>query len=179
MPRPREGVLIDSPEDDSPYPEVRSAVANTDDPTMPVSSLRTWVIGLIWAIIIPGMNQFFFFRYPSVSVGGVCRAHNSHQRSFDRFHSQIVAQLLSLPVGRAWAKFMPNYKIFGVSLNPGPFTVKEHVLITIMASVGAGSAYAVGLQIAEDIEAPLTLSRKDRHRRCPASVLQSDLQFRL
>ena len=84
MPRPREGVLIDSPEDDSPYPEVRSAVANTDDPTMPVSSLRTWVIGLIWAIIIPGMNQFFFFRYPSVSVGGVCRAHNSHQRSFDR-----------------------------------------------------------------------------------------------
>jgi hypothetical protein len=36
-------------------------------------------------------------------------------------------------------------KIFGVSLNPGPFTVKEHVLITIMASVGAGSAYATDI----------------------------------
>ena len=56
---------------------------------------------------------------------------------------QIVAQLISFPIGRAWAKFVPNVKIFGVSLNPGPFTVKEHVLITIMANVGAGSAYAV------------------------------------
>ena len=36
-----------------------------------MSSLRVWVIGIIWAIIIPGMNQFFFFRYPSVTVGGV------------------------------------------------------------------------------------------------------------
>lgn len=33
-------------EDDSPYPEVRSAVANTDDPTIPVSSIRAWVIGM-------------------------------------------------------------------------------------------------------------------------------------
>jgi len=32
-------------EDDSPYPEVRSAVANTDDPNIPVSTLRAWVIG--------------------------------------------------------------------------------------------------------------------------------------
>ena len=38
---------------------------------------------------------------------------------------------------------MPRVKIFGVSLNPGPFTVKEHVLITIMANVGYQSAYAV------------------------------------
>ncbi|EMD31506.1 hypothetical protein CERSUDRAFT_119725 [Gelatoporia subvermispora B] len=114
-------------EDDSPYPEVRSAVANTDDPTMPVSSLRVWVLGLIWAIIIPGMNQFFFFRFPSVSVSG------------------IVAQLISFPIGRAWAKFMPRKKIFGVQLNPGPFNVKEHVLITIMASVGSGSAYATDI----------------------------------
>ena len=59
------------PEDDSPYPEVRSAVANTDDPDMPVNTFRAWVIGIVWAILIPGMNQFFYFRYPSVTVGGV------------------------------------------------------------------------------------------------------------
>ena len=40
-------------EDDSPYPEVRSAVANTDDETIPVGTLRSWVLGIIWAIIIP------------------------------------------------------------------------------------------------------------------------------
>ena len=32
-------------EDDSPYPEVRSAVANTDDPDMPTSTIRSWVLG--------------------------------------------------------------------------------------------------------------------------------------
>ena len=35
-------------EDDSPYPEVRSAVANTDDPEMPVNTLRAWVLGIMW-----------------------------------------------------------------------------------------------------------------------------------
>jgi hypothetical protein len=55
-------------EDESPYPEVRSAVANTDDPAMPTSTFRAWVIGLMWAILIPGVNQFFFFRYPSVNI---------------------------------------------------------------------------------------------------------------
>ncbi|KAJ8518259.1 hypothetical protein ONZ45_g4645 [Pleurotus djamor] len=41
-------------EDDSPYPEVRSAVANTDDPSIPTSTIRAWVIGLLFAIIMPG-----------------------------------------------------------------------------------------------------------------------------
>ena len=60
-------------EDESPYPEVRSAVANTDDPTIPASTLRAWVFGLFWAIVVPGANQFFFFRYPSVNISQVCR----------------------------------------------------------------------------------------------------------
>ncbi|KAF5376874.1 hypothetical protein D9615_007249 [Tricholomella constricta] len=114
-------------EDESPYPEVRSAVANTDDPDMPVSTLRSWIIGIMWAVLIPGVNQFFFFRFPSVTVTG------------------IVAQLLSFPVGRAAAAVLPNWSIFGISLNPGPFTVKEHVLITIMATVGYQSAYATDI----------------------------------
>ena len=58
-------------EDDSPYPEVRAAVANTDDPDMPCATFRAWLVGLIWAIIIPGLDQFFFFRYPSVTITGV------------------------------------------------------------------------------------------------------------
>ena len=60
-------LLIPS-EDDSPYPEVRSAVANYDDPEMPASTIRAWVFGIAWAILLSGMNQFFF-RYPSVVVG--------------------------------------------------------------------------------------------------------------
>lgn len=114
-------------DDESPYPEVRSAVANTDDPSIDVTTLRVWVLGLAWAIIMPGVNQFFFFRYPSVPITG------------------IVAQLLSFPIGRVCAAYLPRKKVFGISLNPGPFTIKEHVLITIMASVGATSAYATDI----------------------------------
>lgn len=66
--------LVQWLEDDSPYPEVRSAVANFDDPLMPAATVRAWVLGIIWAILLPGMNQFFYFRYPSVSIGGVSSA---------------------------------------------------------------------------------------------------------
>lgn len=58
-------------EDESPYPEVRSAVSNTDDPSMPSSTFRAWVVGLIWAVLIPGVNQFFFLRYPSINISQV------------------------------------------------------------------------------------------------------------
>lgn len=114
-------------EDESPYPEVRSAVANTDDPTMPSSTFRAWVIGIIWAILIPGVNQFFFFRFPSVTI------------------TQIVPQLLSFPICKAWARYLPNVTLFGLEVNPGPFTIKEHVIVTIMAGVGAQSAYATDI----------------------------------
>jgi len=100
-------------EDESPYPEVRSAVANTDDPSMPASTLRAWVMGLLWAVVLPSINQFFWFRYPAVEVTG------------------IVAQLVSYPLGRALAAYTPNWRILGTELNPGPFTIKEHVLITV------------------------------------------------
>jgi hypothetical protein len=59
-------------EDESPYPEVRSAVANTDDPTMPSSTIRAWVVGLFWAVVLSGANQFFLFRYPSDYISQVC-----------------------------------------------------------------------------------------------------------
>ncbi|KAG5637343.1 hypothetical protein H0H81_004900 [Sphagnurus paluster] len=96
-------------EDDSPYPEVRSAVANFDDPDMPASTLRAWILGILWAVLIPGMNQFFYLRYPSVAIGG------------------LVAQLLVFPLGRAWARILPNVTLCGVEINPGPFSIKEHV----------------------------------------------------
>ncbi|KAJ7759494.1 hypothetical protein B0H16DRAFT_592751 [Mycena metata] len=97
-------------DDDSPYPEVRSAVANTDDPAIPVATLRAWTLGILWAILIPGLNQFFFFRYPAVTV------------------TSIVPQLLTFPLGRLWARLLPNVtlNLFGVrvELNGGAFSIK-------------------------------------------------------
>ena len=67
---------------------------------------------------MPGLNQFFFFRFPSVQI------------------TSIAAQLLVWPFGRAAAAFVPNWTVFGVRLNPGPFTLKEHVLVTVGFSSG-------------------------------------------
>ena len=57
--------------DESPYVEVRAAVANTDDPKMPSSTFRAWTIGLIWTILLSGINQALFFRYPTVGIDTV------------------------------------------------------------------------------------------------------------
>jgi OPT oligopeptide transporter protein len=135
-------------EDESPYPEVRSAVSNTDDPSMPASTFRAWTVGLIWAILIPGVNQFFFFRYPSITITqvGISFSFFCNPPLLNRFlREKIVPQVLSFPICKAWARYLPNISLFGIPLNPGPFTIKEHVIITIMAGVGATSAYAVSV----------------------------------
>ena len=49
-------------EEDSPYPEVRAAVSNIDDPTMPVMTFRAWTLGLLFTIVIPGVNQLLSYR---------------------------------------------------------------------------------------------------------------------
>ncbi|OMO50835.1 Oligopeptide transporter OPT superfamily [Corchorus capsularis] len=70
--------------------------------------------------------------------------------------TQITVQVATLPIGRFMASTLPTTKFripgFGsreFSLNPGPFNMKEHVLITIFANAGAafggGTAYAVNI----------------------------------
>ncbi|KAI0245636.1 OPT oligopeptide transporter [Lactifluus subvellereus] len=109
-------------QDDSPYAEVRSAVANTDDPMMPSSTFRAWVIGIIGAVLIPGVNNFFSFR-----------------------NLNIASLLLTHPIGKVWARYLPKISLFGMYVNPGPFTIKEHVIVVIMASTSGGSAYATDI----------------------------------
>lgn len=40
---------IDS--DNSPYLEVRANVPNTDDPTLPVNTLRMWFFGVVFTLV--------------------------------------------------------------------------------------------------------------------------------
>lgn len=61
----------------------------------------------------------------------------------------IVAQLISLPLGKGLERILPTKKVntFGYvwSLNPGPFSIKEHVCITVMANVVVAGAYATDI----------------------------------
>jgi hypothetical protein len=52
----------------------------------------------------------------------------------------LIANLLSHPIGTFMARVLPSTKfnIAGISfsLNPGPFSIKEHVLISVIANAG-------------------------------------------
>ncbi|EPQ31325.1 uncharacterized protein PFL1_01509 [Pseudozyma flocculosa PF-1] len=115
-------------EEDSPYPEVRAAVSNVDDHTMPVMTFRTWVLGMLFTIVIPGLNQLLSYRFPTLTI------------------SSFVTQLLCYPMGVFMAKVLPEKVIktpFGsFTLNPGPFNVKEHTVITVMSNVTYQRAYS-------------------------------------
>jgi len=67
----------------------------------------------------------------------------------------IVAQLMALPLGKGLEKILPTTKlrVFGrtLSLNPGPFNIKEHVCITVMANVVFSGAYATDVIVAQKI----------------------------
>jgi len=84
-------------------------------------TIRVWVIGSFFAILGSGLNILFSMRAPTISI------------------STLIAQLIAYPIGNLWSRWMPCWKltIFGKAwpLNPGPFTIKEHTLITIMAGV--------------------------------------------
>lgn len=71
------------------------------------------------------------------------------------FVSGLVAQLLALPVGKAFERFLPttHFKTFGYTwtLNPGPFNIKEHTLITVMANVVVGGVYATDVIATQEI----------------------------
>ncbi|XP_008224626.1 PREDICTED: oligopeptide transporter 3 [Prunus mume] len=114
--------------------EVALVVPETDDPSMPVMTFRAWFLGLTTCIILIFLNTFFTFRTQPLSI------------------SAILMQIASLPIGKLMASTLPKreYSLLGwrFSLNPGPFNMKEHVIITIFAncgiSYGGGDAYSIG-----------------------------------
>ena len=64
-------MYMDEDAEDSPFPEVRASVSNTDDPDMPALTFRTWFVGLTLCMVGAGVNMFFNFRYPAPYVSPV------------------------------------------------------------------------------------------------------------
>lgn len=81
------------------------------------------------------MNTLFSLRAPSIGLGA------------------LVAQIIAWPLGHGWAKVMPTkqFNTLGLkwSLNPGPFNIKEHSIIVVMASVSFSAAYATDILLAQ------------------------------
>ena len=124
--------------ENSPVEQVALTVPVTDDPTMPVLTFRMWTLGTLSCVILSFVNQFFWYRKEPLSI------------------SSISAQIAVVPLGHLMARTITKRIFFQgtrweFTLNPGPFNVKEHVLITIFANSGAGSVYAMHIVTAVKI----------------------------
>ena len=121
----------------SPYEEVRAAVREIDNEEY-ANTLRAWAIGLVFVTAVSGVNMFLSMRSPAITIPAV------------------VVILVTYPVGLLCAKVLPTHKFktFGVewTLNPGPFSVKEHAVITLMAKITADYPYSTNAL--EALQAP-------------------------
>ncbi|KAH7864583.1 hypothetical protein Vadar_031214 [Vaccinium darrowii] len=117
-------------EENSPVKQVALTVLTTDDPTLPVLTFRMWVLGVFSCVLLSFLNQFFWYRMEPLTI------------------TAISARIAVVLLGRLMAAKITDRVFFKgkrweFTLNPGPFNVKEHVLITIFANSGAGSVYAI------------------------------------
>ncbi|AET41033.1 oligopeptide transporter OPT1 Ecym_7185 [Eremothecium cymbalariae DBVPG len=127
-------------EGDSPYPEVRAAVPSYDDSSLLQNTVRMWAIGLFMTTVGSALNMLFSMHTPPIAL------------------TAFVTSLMGWPMGKAWEYFVPNWRLFGPLggpyLNPTPFNLKEHALITIMGNVafGGGNAYATDILLSMHIK---------------------------
>ncbi|KAJ6575778.1 OPT oligopeptide transporter [Mycena vulgaris] len=110
---------------------VRDIVGFEDDPTMPTLTFRVVVLSAIFVCIGAFTGQLTFYRTTSANF------------------SVFFIVLVSWPLGKMMERFLPDLRIplgrFSFSLNPGPFSTKEHVLIGITGNAGSNGNWATYL----------------------------------
>ncbi|CAM6084046.1 unnamed protein product [Calypogeia fissa] len=123
-----EGLTADGDDDgdlQSPVEQVALIVPTTDDPSVPYWTFRTVVLGILSCGLITFLNTYFSYRNEPIVI------------------SVTTVLIATAPIGKFMAKTLPDRFIRipgmgrGFSLNPGPFSMKEHGLITIFASAGS------------------------------------------
>ncbi|CAG8519807.1 8088_t:CDS:10 [Dentiscutata erythropus] len=123
--------------ENSPIPMVAAAVSVKDDPSLPCTTIRFWVLSTLFTSLGAAVSEFYYFR--SNGVG----------------YSIFFVLLASYIVGKWMARVLPvdEFKFYKwkFTLNPGPFNIKEHVLIAVAAGAGGGSAYGTDIIAIQDL----------------------------
>ena len=103
----------------------------TAEPTLPCLTIRTWFLGSHLVLFCPSLINSLVTTKIHIS--------------------SVIAQIVVLPLVRLVAAYLPKKfihipgtKTF-FSLIPGPFNLREHVLITIFANSGSNSVYAINI----------------------------------
>ncbi|KJA14222.1 hypothetical protein HYPSUDRAFT_150665 [Hypholoma sublateritium FD-334 SS-4] len=94
-----------------------------------------WFLSLGLSCFAAVLGQIFYFRPQTVSVS--------------RLFLQAMEEIIPGPGKNARFKTPDN--AFWRFMNPGPFNIKEHVAITIMASTASSSALAISIFAAQDL----------------------------
>lgn len=117
----------------SPYPEVRSVTDPFDDPTIPVETIRVYILGIVWTAIGAVIDQFFSERQPAIAL------------------YPAVVQVFLYPCGLLLEYVLPKYKFkiwkYTIDLNPGPWNYKEQMLASLFYSVTGGATSYVSYNI--------------------------------
>ncbi|KAJ6572780.1 OPT oligopeptide transporter [Mycena vulgaris] len=110
---------------------VRSIVSFEDDPSLPVTTFRSVTLSVLFIVLGSIVSQIGFFRTTTASF------------------SVFFVILVSDPMGRFMARTLPDYTVplgrFSFSLNPGPWSTKEHALVGIAANAGTQGQWATYL----------------------------------
>ncbi|ORZ30583.1 OPT oligopeptide transporter protein-domain-containing protein [Catenaria anguillulae PL171] len=123
---------------------VQELVPNFDYPETPSLTFRVFFLGTLFNIILAFANTIFSFRTNYFML------------------TSYVGILLAYPLGKFLESYAPDRTFytrwFNLSLNPGPFTVKEHVLIGIWATTGASGAYGTSNIVVQELFYDLKLT---------------------
>ncbi|KAH6887606.1 OPT oligopeptide transporter [Thelonectria olida] len=110
---------------------VRTVVDFEDDPSLPVLTFRSILLSAIFCTLGSIVSQISYFRTTTAPF------------------PVFFVILASAPLGRVLARCLPNYTVplgrFSFSLNPGPFSIKEHAIIGIAANAGSQGQWATFL----------------------------------
>ncbi|KAJ3340337.1 hypothetical protein HDU91_000875, partial [Kappamyces sp. JEL0680] len=100
----------------------KGLISAEDDVNTPAFTVRALVLGCFWAIFLAVGNTIGSFRAVPFII------------------PTNLASILSYPMGVFFATVLPD---LGIGLNPGTFTVKEHVLVYIIAGSAGGQPYGL------------------------------------
>ncbi|RUS20241.1 hypothetical protein BC937DRAFT_95615 [Endogone sp. FLAS-F59071] len=124
-------------QENSPIDVVRATVKITDNPALPTFTFRALVLGTLFCILGAAVSEFYYFRSNALQ------------------YSSFFVTLIAYPLGNFLSRVLTcrKWRIFRweFTLNPGPFNIKEHCLIVIIASSGGVSAYGTDILAVQDL----------------------------
>ncbi|KAM5530628.1 hypothetical protein V8D89_015697 [Ganoderma adspersum] len=107
-------------------------ISADDDPTLPVFTLRTVFLGIGLSAFTSVLATIYTFKPQNATV------------------SQLFCLIIAYLLGTAMHSMMPTTGYWRY-LNPGPFNIKEHTAIVIMASTASTVAVAMEIIAALDL----------------------------